>query len=74
MATAEEVELRVNLNTLKKTDTEIDQILDSAVQVALYYWKADENRWEKPEVEGTLFVYRYVSKILFLYGELMYSP
>ena len=60
MASAEEVELRVNLNSLKKTDPEICEILDSAVQVALYIWDVKENRWEKPEVEGTLFVYRSV--------------
>ena len=62
MASAEEVELRVNLNSLKKTDPEICEILDSAVQVALYIWDVKENRWEKPEVEGTLFVYRSVKK------------
>jgi len=35
----------------------LKKILDSATQVALYLWDTKNEKWEKPEVEGTLFVY-----------------
>ena len=57
MATAEEVSRRVNLQVLQRKDPQIDAILDSATQVALYNWNTELNKWEKPDVEGTLFVY-----------------
>jgi len=57
MATAEEVSHRVNLQVLQRKDPQIDAILDSATQVALYNWNTELNKWEKPDVEGTLFVY-----------------
>ena len=28
--------------------------------MALYLWDTKNEKWEKPEVEGTLFVYRFV--------------
>lgn len=57
MASAEEVSRRVNLQVLKRKDPQINEILDSATQVALYNWNTELNKWEKPDVEGTLFVY-----------------
>ena len=43
---------------LQKVDAQIGEILDSATQVALYHWDTTQNKWQKPDVEGTLFVYR----------------
>ena len=47
----------IKKKVLQRKDPQIDAILDSATQVALYNWNTELNKWEKPDVEGTLFVY-----------------
>nr|CAD7570801.1 unnamed protein product [Timema californicum] len=50
-------ELRMNVAALKRVDPYAKEILETATHVALYKFNADENEWEKTEVEGALFVY-----------------
>ncbi|XP_065342281.1 mRNA-decapping enzyme 1B isoform X2 [Cloeon dipterum] len=48
---------RMNTAALKKVDQHMVQILDTAAHVALYSFNNDENKWEKTEIEGALFLY-----------------
>ncbi|KAK3709226.1 hypothetical protein QZH41_015438 [Actinostola sp. cb2023] len=52
-----ELELKLNLNAIKKCDQFVVNIIDSASQVALYKFKSETQAWEKTDVEGALFVY-----------------
>ncbi|GFG38128.1 hypothetical protein Cfor_10058 [Coptotermes formosanus] len=54
---ADVTELRMNVAALKRVDPYVKDILDTATHVALYTFNADENEWEKTDVEGALFVY-----------------
>ncbi|GFS86653.1 mRNA-decapping enzyme 1B [Nephila pilipes] len=49
--------LKINLAALRKVDSSISSIVDGANQVALYKYISKESRWDKTEIEGTLFVY-----------------
>lgn len=44
----------INLRSLKRFDSSVDQILSSATQVAVYNYS--NNEWSKLDVEGALFV------------------
>jgi mRNA-decapping enzyme 1B len=48
---------RMNVAALKKVDPTVDNILDSATHVAMYTFNSKDNKWEKTEIEGALFVY-----------------
>ncbi|XP_043271340.1 mRNA-decapping enzyme 1A [Venturia canescens] len=50
-------ELRMNVAALKRVDPYIKDILETATHVALYTFNADNNEWEKTDIEGALFVY-----------------
>ncbi|XP_014470690.1 PREDICTED: mRNA-decapping enzyme 1B [Dinoponera quadriceps] len=50
-------ELRMNVAALKRVDPYVKDILETATHVALYTFNADENEWEKTNIEGALFVY-----------------
>lgn len=47
----------LNEAALKRFDPYVKEILDTAKFVALYTFNAEENEWEKTNVEGSLFVY-----------------
>ncbi|XP_059114447.1 mRNA-decapping enzyme 1B isoform X2 [Peromyscus eremicus] len=47
----------ISLAALRRHDPYISRILDVASQVALYTFFHRANKWEKTDVEGTLFVY-----------------
>ncbi|XP_054707664.1 mRNA-decapping enzyme 1A-like [Uloborus diversus] len=48
---------RMNLAALRKVDSSISSIVDNANQVALYKYISEGSKWEKTDIEGTLFVY-----------------
>ncbi|GBN25988.1 mRNA-decapping enzyme 1B [Araneus ventricosus] len=48
---------KINLSALRKVDSTISSIVEGSNQVALYKYLSEESRWEKTEIEGTLFVY-----------------
>ena len=54
---ADATELRMNVAALKRVDPYVKDILETATHVALYTFNADDNEWEKTDVEGALFVY-----------------
>ena len=41
--------------------------------MALYLWDTKNEKWEKPEVEGTLFVYRFVLNVYYLFFGVKFS-
>ncbi|CAO2606356.1 mRNA-decapping enzyme 1B [Lemmus lemmus] len=47
----------ISLAALQRHDPYISRIVDVASQVALYTFFHRANKWEKTDVEGTLFVY-----------------
>ncbi|XP_074109136.1 decapping mRNA 1 isoform X2 [Cotesia typhae] len=50
-------EIKMNMTALKRVDPYIKDILETATHVALYKFNAENNEWEKTEIEGALFVY-----------------
>ncbi|XP_055933842.1 mRNA-decapping enzyme 1A-like [Argiope bruennichi] len=48
---------KINLAALRKVDSTISSIVEGSNQVALYKYLSEESRWEKTDIEGTLFVY-----------------
>lgn len=50
-------EFKMNVAALKRVDPYIKDILETATHVALYTFNADNNEWEKTDIEGALFVY-----------------
>ena len=46
-------------------DVTFDWSIKILIKVALYLWDTKNEKWEKPEVEGTLFVYRFVYYFIF---------
>ncbi|XP_039309619.1 mRNA-decapping enzyme-like protein [Solenopsis invicta] len=50
-------ELRMNVAALKRVDPYVKDILETATHVALYTFNAEENEWEKTDIEGALFLY-----------------
>ncbi|KAL1497303.1 hypothetical protein ABEB36_008290 [Hypothenemus hampei] len=54
---AESIELRASLNSLKRVDPYVKNILATATQVALYKFNIPRNIWEKADKEGALFLY-----------------
>lgn len=57
MKMADLTELRMNVAALKRVDPYVKDIIETATHVALYTFSADDNEWEKTDVEGALFVY-----------------
>lgn len=51
------IELRMNVAALKRVDPYVKDILETATHVALYTFNADENEWDKTDIEGALFLY-----------------
>lgn len=47
----------MNVAALKRVDPYVKDILETATHVALYTFNADENEWEKTDIEGALFLY-----------------
>ncbi|KAI4502382.1 hypothetical protein M0802_002294 [Mischocyttarus mexicanus] len=47
-------ELRMNVAALKRVDPYVKDILETATHVALYTFNADNNEWEKTDIEGAL--------------------
>ncbi|XP_034934635.1 mRNA-decapping enzyme 1A [Chelonus insularis] len=54
---ADLIELKMNMAALKRVDPYIKDILETATHVALYTFNAENNEWEKTDIEGALFVY-----------------
>ncbi|XP_012268565.2 mRNA-decapping enzyme-like protein [Athalia rosae] len=54
---ADLTELKMNVAALKRVDPYVKDILETATHVALYTFNAENNEWEKTDVEGALFVY-----------------
>lgn len=54
---ADAKEFRMNVSALRGVDPYMKDILETATHVALYTFNADDNEWEKTDVEGALFVY-----------------
>ncbi|CAD6203833.1 GSCOCG00009821001-RA-CDS [Cotesia congregata] len=50
-------EIKMNMAALKRVDPYIKDILETATHVALYKFNAENNEWEKTDIEGALFVY-----------------
>eukprot|EP00794_Sanderia_malayensis_P006265 gene6265-6984_t len=62
-------ERRINLAALRKQDASVDSILDTASSVAHYRFDAADEKWEKTEFEGSMFLYNRVGpevKVAFL--------
>ncbi|XP_012540552.1 mRNA-decapping enzyme 1A isoform X1 [Monomorium pharaonis] len=57
MNMTDRTELRMNVAALKRVDPYVKDILETATHVALYTFNADENEWEKTDIEGALFLY-----------------
>ncbi|XP_069683717.1 mRNA-decapping enzyme 1B [Periplaneta americana] len=57
MKMADAKEFRMNVSALRGVDPYVQDILETATHVALYTFNADDNEWEKTDVEGALFVY-----------------
>ncbi|XP_012223387.1 mRNA-decapping enzyme 1A [Linepithema humile] len=51
------IELRMNVAALKRVDPYVKDILETATHVALYTFNAEENEWDKTDIEGALFLY-----------------
>ncbi|KAF7495711.1 mRNA-decapping enzyme 1A [Sarcoptes scabiei] len=51
-------EQSINLRALKKIDTNINEIILCAGQVAVYYYDVSKETWERKNIEGTLFFVR----------------
>ncbi|XP_045592849.1 mRNA-decapping enzyme 1A isoform X2 [Procambarus clarkii] len=47
----------IRLNSVRRIDPHVAQIMDSANRTALYSYEQDGESWAKTEVEGTLMVY-----------------
>ncbi|XP_008548007.1 mRNA-decapping enzyme 1B [Microplitis demolitor] len=54
---ADVTELKMNMAALKRVDPYVKDILETATHVALYKFNAENNEWEKTDIEGALFVY-----------------
>lgn len=50
-----------NLRVLKTVDENIIEILEDYAHVAVYQFEVDSRRWERLDVEGTLFITRSLS-------------
>ncbi|ESO06463.1 hypothetical protein HELRODRAFT_160635 [Helobdella robusta] len=48
----------VNLTALRRLDNSAVEILDGPAFVAVYYFSQKLSKWEKKNIEGTLFVYK----------------
>lgn len=47
----------INLRTIKRTDKDVEAIVDCTSQVAVYQYCPSTNEWQKLEMEGALFVF-----------------
>lgn len=47
----------MNVAALKRVDPYVKSLLETAAHVALYTFNANDNEWEKTDIEGALFVY-----------------
>lgn len=52
-------ETKMNLSALQQVDPEINEIVDSATQVALFQYSTQTSQWTKTDIEGALFVYAH---------------
>ncbi|OQR68368.1 hypothetical protein BIW11_04574, partial [Tropilaelaps mercedesae] len=52
-------ETKMNLSALQQVDPEINEIVDSATQVALFEYATQSSQWTKTDIEGALFVYAH---------------
>lgn len=52
-----DAESRMNVTALKRVDPYVKEIIDTATHVALYQFNREDNKWEKTEIEGALFIY-----------------
>lgn len=50
-------ESKMNLSALQLVDPNINEIVDSATQVALFQYSPQTGQWSKTQVEGALFIY-----------------
>ncbi|CAH0556162.1 unnamed protein product [Brassicogethes aeneus] len=49
--------MRMSLNSIKRVDPYVKEILSTATHVALYKFNTAQNEWERTNTEGALFVY-----------------
>lgn len=54
---ADAVELQISVNSIKRVDPYVKEILMTATHVALYKFCYLRNEWMRTEIEGALFVY-----------------
>lgn len=54
---ADLVELRASVNSIKRVDPYVKDILLTATQVALYQFNISKRQWVKSDKEGALFLY-----------------
>lgn len=54
---ADAVELQISVNSIKRVDPYVKEILMTATHVALYKFCYIRNEWMRTEIEGALFVY-----------------
>ncbi|KAL5288641.1 DCP1B family protein [Megaselia abdita] len=52
-----DIEMRMNLAAIKKTDPYAKEIIESSAHVAFYTFNSAVNEWEKTDVEGAFFIY-----------------
>lgn len=52
-----DIEMRMNLAAIKKTDPYAKEIIESSAHVAFYTFNSTLENWEKTDVEGALFIY-----------------
>lgn len=55
--TSSDIEMRMNLAAIKKTDPYAKEIIESSAHVAFYTFNSGINEWEKTDVEGSFFIY-----------------
>lgn len=54
---ADAVELQISVNSIKRVDPYLKELLMTATHVALYKFCHERNEWTRTEIEGALFVY-----------------
>lgn len=52
-----DIEMRMNMAAIKKTDPYAKEIIESSAHVAFYTFNSAINEWEKTDVEGAFFIY-----------------
>jgi mRNA-decapping enzyme 1B len=58
---------KLTLNSLRRNDKTIEEIIETANHVSLYEFQLDTKAWKRRDVEGSLFVVKRSSQPRFQY-------